>query len=75
VDYAERKEQVVLQLIQSGHFVAYPDAVRFIQRLKAGNVRLAVASSSRNADIMLKQLKLDPSYSLFDCFDSNVCGP
>jgi beta-phosphoglucomutase len=73
-EYAERKQQIVLELIQSGHFTAYPDALRFIQRLKADNVRLAVASSSRNANIMLKQIKLNASRSLFDYFDANVCG-
>jgi HAD superfamily hydrolase (TIGR01509 family) len=74
-EYAERKQQIVLELIQSGHFTAYPDALRFIHRLRGEKVRLAVASSSRNANIMLKQIKLDEGFhSLFECFEVNVCG-
>ena len=31
VEYAERKQAMVVRLIQAGDFTAYPDALRFVQ--------------------------------------------
>jgi beta-phosphoglucomutase len=57
--YAERKQQMVLELMSAGEFTAFPDALRFVLAARATGVRLASASSSKNADLMLRRVRLD----------------
>jgi beta-phosphoglucomutase len=57
--YAERKQQRVLEYIEAGEFTAFPDALRFVLALRAAAIPLATASSSKNANLMLRQVKLD----------------
>ena len=72
-DYGERKQKRLLELIAAGSVVAYPDALRFVQAVHALGWPMAVASSSKNANEMMKSIRLD-SGQLLDIFDPKVCG-
>ena len=77
-----------MQLIEAGDFTAYPDALRFIIAVKDTGVRVAAASSSKNAQLFLRKIRLDtfaqeqkiasPSVraglTLLDFFDADVSG-
>jgi len=73
-DYAERKQKRLEELIRDGQFSAFPDALRFVQSIAALGLPSAVASSSKNANGMMKAVKLPSGRSLFDIFSVNVCG-
>ncbi len=79
-EYAEVKQAMLLDLIERGEFAAYADGVRLLLRLKAAGVRVAAASSSRNADLFLQRVPLAgyapdaPGATLLDLFDANVNG-
>src|SRR3954453_9717976 len=47
--YAARKQALIEELIDAGRFVVFPDALRLAEALRAKGLRLAVASSSKNA--------------------------
>jgi beta-phosphoglucomutase len=86
--YADRKQQMIVRLIEAGDFTAYPDALRFLIRVKDEGIRVAAASSSKNADLFLAKIPLDsfageqgiesatirPGLTLLDYFDANVNG-
>jgi beta-phosphoglucomutase len=86
--YAERKQQMVLELIEAGDFTAYPDALRLVLALRDAGIRLAAASSSKNAGLMLGRIRLDsfahekgldydflrPDLSLQEIFDVDISG-
>jgi len=86
--YAERKQKMVIELIEAGEFTAYPDALRFIIAVKSAGIRVAAASSSKNAGLFLRQIRLDtfaqengitskfvsPGLTLLDFFDADVSG-
>jgi HAD superfamily hydrolase (TIGR01509 family) len=74
VAYAERKQARLEALIQAGAVSAFPDALRFVQAVHALGWPLAVASSSKNADAMMRPMRLDSGESLLDVFAVNVCG-
>ena len=57
--YAERKQQTVLELIGAGEFTAFPDALRFVLAVRDREISTAAASSSKNAGLMLAQIRLD----------------
>src|SRR5688500_973375 len=59
VEYAERKQKHVVELIEAGEFLAFPDALRFILAVKAAGIKVAAASSSKNAELFLRQIRLD----------------
>jgi beta-phosphoglucomutase-like phosphatase (HAD superfamily) len=87
-EYANRKQAMVVRLIEAGDFTAYPDALRFIIAVKDAGLRVAAASSSKNAGLFLRQIRLDdfarehgissPSVhaglALLDYFDADVSG-
>jgi beta-phosphoglucomutase-like phosphatase (HAD superfamily) len=87
-EYADRKQAMVLRLIEAGDFTAYPDALRLIISLKDAEIRVAAASSSKNANLFLKTIRLDsfanehtitsaslrPGLTLLEFFDANVSG-
>ncbi len=87
-EYAARKQQMVVRLIEAGDFTAYPDALRFIIAVKDGGIRVAAASSSKNAKLFLRQIRLDafaqeqgitsaslrPGLTLLEFFDADVSG-
>jgi beta-phosphoglucomutase-like phosphatase (HAD superfamily) len=86
--YAARKQEMVVRLIEAGDFTAYPDALRFIIAVKDAGMRVAAASSSKNAGLFLRQIRLDtfsqheglssrsiePGQTLLDFFDADVSG-
>ena len=56
--YAEAKQALIDRLIEQCSFEAFPDAVRLAAALHAAGLKLALASSSKNAEAMLRQIKL-----------------
>jgi beta-phosphoglucomutase-like phosphatase (HAD superfamily) len=76
------------RLIEAGDFTAYPDALRFIIATKDHGVRVAAASTSKNADLYLDKIRLDtfaadqgisspvirPGLTLLELFDVDVSG-
>ena len=86
--YAQRKQEMVVRLIEAGDFTAYPDALRFIIAVKDAGLRVAAASSSKNAKLFLRQIRLDSfaaqehissatlraGVTLLDYFDADVSG-
>ncbi len=88
LEYAERKQAMVVRLIEAGDFTAYPDALRFIIAVKDAGLRVAAASSSKNAELFLRKIRLDtfaehqgitsatlrPGLTLLDYFDADVSG-
>jgi trehalose/maltose hydrolase-like predicted phosphorylase/beta-phosphoglucomutase-like phosphatase (HAD superfamily) len=58
-EYAAAKQEQVLQLIEQGRFRAFPDALRFILAVKNSGIRVATASSSKNARLLLERIRLD----------------
>jgi beta-phosphoglucomutase-like phosphatase (HAD superfamily) len=87
-EYAERKQAMVVRLIGAGDFTAYPDALRFIIAVKDEGLRVAAASSSKNAKLFMRKIRLDtfaeaqgissasvrPGLTLLDYFDADVSG-
>jgi beta-phosphoglucomutase len=87
-EYAARKQVRVVELIEAGSFTAFPDALRFLLAVKDVGIRIASASSSKNAKLFLRQIRLDSfaeeqglSYgfvgaglTLLDVFDADVTG-
>jgi beta-phosphoglucomutase len=57
--YAERKQALIVELIEAGEFRAYDDAVRLVRMLQGAGVPLASASSSSNAPRFLRLLGLE----------------
>ncbi len=86
--YADRKQEMVVELIEAGRFSAYPDALRFLLAVKDTGVLVAAASSSRNAGLFLRQIRLDEfaaedglhypwlehGLTLLDVFDVDISG-
>jgi len=87
-EYAARKQDMVVRLIEAGDFTAYPDALRFIIAVKDTGIAVAAASSSKNAQLFLRQIRLDTfaqqqgitsaslrqGLTLLDFFDADVSG-
>ena len=87
-EYADRKQAMVIRLIEAGDFTAYPDALRFIIAVKDAGMLVAAASSSKNAGLFLRKIRLDtfaeengltspslrPGLTLLDIFDADVSG-
>ncbi|HEX6758108.1 MAG TPA: HAD family hydrolase [Propionibacteriaceae bacterium] len=70
--YAAVKQRHLVQLIEQGRFRAFPDALRFILAVKNSGIRVAAASSSKNAKLFLERIRLDtftaeqrPDYASF----------
>jgi beta-phosphoglucomutase len=86
--YAARKQQRIEALIDQGAFEAFPDALRLVLALRAHGVPLAAASSSKNANRFMEQVRLDTfagqtgitaptlgaGETLVESFAVNVCG-
>jgi beta-phosphoglucomutase len=86
--YAERKQEMVVDLIKAGKFSAYPDALRFLLAVKNVGIAVAAASSSKNAGLFLRQIRLDefaehdglhydwiePGLTLLAAFDVDISG-
>jgi beta-phosphoglucomutase len=79
---------MVVELIEAGEFTAYPDALRFIIAVKDTGIHVAAASSSKNAGLFLRKIRLDtfakdngiesehvtPGLTLLDFFDADISG-
>lgn len=88
LEYADHKQQMVVRLIEAGDFTAYPDALTFIIAVKDAGLRVAAASSSKNAKLFLSKIRLDtfaeqqaiasatvrPGLTLLEYFDADVSG-
>jgi beta-phosphoglucomutase-like phosphatase (HAD superfamily) len=86
--YADRKQEMVIELIEAGKFSAYPDALRFVLAVKDAGMTIAAASSSKNAGLFLRKIRLDtfaeeeglsPDWmtdglTLLDAFDVDISG-
>lgn len=86
--YADHKQHLLIELINAGQFHAYPDALRFVMAVHAAGIPTAAASSSKNADLLLSQIRLDtfageeglhydflrPGFRLVDIFDKDLSG-
>jgi beta-phosphoglucomutase-like phosphatase (HAD superfamily) len=86
--YGAHKQDMVIKLIEAGEFEAYPDALRFVLAVKASGIPIAAASSSKNAGLFLRQIRLDtfaeqeglsydfvaPGLTLLDSFDADISG-
>jgi beta-phosphoglucomutase len=73
--YAERKQERVLELIRAGEFEPFQDALRFVLALSGGGLRLAAASSSKNAGLMLEEIRVDAfDRRLRDVFVADLSG-
>jgi beta-phosphoglucomutase-like phosphatase (HAD superfamily) len=86
--YAQHKQKMVVRLIEAGDFTAYPDALRFLIAAKDAGLLVADASSSKNAALFLRKIRLDtfaqehgissptlrPGLTLLDYFDADVSG-
>ncbi len=87
-EYAERKQQLLLELAQRGEFHVYDDAVHFLLAAKAAGIGVCTASSSKNADMFLHKVAVGtycrehslqyafvmPTTTLLDLFDADVNG-
>ncbi|HEU4946330.1 MAG TPA: HAD-IA family hydrolase [Kribbella sp.] len=87
-EYADRKQQMLIRLIEARDFTAYPDALRFIIAVKVAGLRVAAASSSKNATRFLRSILLGdfaeregisspsvrPGMTLLEFFDADVSG-
>jgi beta-phosphoglucomutase len=74
VPYADRKQARLEELVREGQVSAFPDALRFVQSTAELGLPMAVASSSKNANGMMKAAKLPSGQSLYEMFSVNVCG-
>lgn len=84
----DRKQDMIVRLIEAGSFRAFDDALRLLLRAKSAGAMLAAASSSKNANAMMSKVdlaafaercglsgvRLSPGTMLLDVFDANVCG-
>jgi beta-phosphoglucomutase len=74
VRYAQVKQEKLEELIKCGRVAAFPDALRFVQALAYLDFPCAAASSSKNANQMMRSIHLASGMSLLDAFKVNVCG-
>lgn len=88
LEYGDRKQVMIVELIEASQFHAYPDALRFVLAVKDMGLRIAAASSSKNANAFLERIQLDefveeevlsygfvrPGYTLLEILDANVSG-
>ena len=72
--YAKTKQARLEALIEGGAVRAFPDALRLVQAVHDLGWPMAVASSSKNANAMMKPVLLRSGVSLLDVFSANVCG-
>ncbi len=86
--YAAAKQEQIIRLVEEGRFMAFPDALRFILVAKGMGIRVAAASSSKNAKLFLSRIRLDtfaaeqrleygfirPRMTLEEVFDADISG-
>jgi beta-phosphoglucomutase len=74
--YAAAKQRRVVELIERGAFRAFDDAVRLVLAARARGWRVAAASSSRNASLLLRRIPVPGStgMTLADALDADLSG-
>ena len=72
--YAERKQARLEDLIAAKAFHVFDDALRLVLTIEGLGWPMAAASSSKNANGMLRLTPCDRGQSLFEVFAANVCG-
>lgn len=72
--YAARKQARLEELIHGGAVAAFPDALRLVRDMKALGWPMAVASSSKNAEAMMRPIRLGDGSGLLDAFAADMCG-
>jgi HAD superfamily hydrolase (TIGR01509 family) len=73
-DYSGAKQTRLEALILAGTISAFPDALRLVGALAVRGWPMAVASSSKNANAMMRQIRLPSGQNLLDVFTVNLCG-
>src|SRR3712207_4641750 len=87
-EYGDRKQKMIVELIEAKQFEEYPDALRFVLKVKEAGILIAAASSSKNAGAFLRLVRLDefaekeglsydflrPGYTMLDILDADVSG-
>ncbi|MBO0711566.1 MAG: HAD-IA family hydrolase [Acetobacteraceae bacterium] len=73
-EYAGAKQALIERLIAAGSFKAFSDAVRFAASLHGAGLKLALASSSRNAAAMLRRVMLPDGRALPSLFEADLSG-
>ena len=87
-EYGDRKQEMIVELIEQSEFYAYPDALRFVLECKKAGLKMVTASSSKNANAFLERIRLDEfceqedlsydfikeGYTILDILDANVSG-
>ena len=73
-EYADRKQAKIVELIARGAFRRFDDGQRLLLRLRRAGVRLAAASSSKNANDFLVRIDVGEGLTMLDLFDANLCG-
>ncbi|ACL62777.1 HAD family hydrolase [Methylobacterium nodulans] len=72
--YGEAKQRCLDRIIAAEGVAAFPDALRFVRALTERGWRLAAASSSKNAERMMRLVLLHEGRTLLDAFVVTVCG-
>jgi HAD superfamily hydrolase (TIGR01509 family) len=72
--YAVAKQARLEALIHAGAVAAFPDALRFVEAVAALGLPMAVASSSKNANQMMRPIRLASGQGLLAAFRANDCG-
>src|SRR5215207_3803676 len=74
--YAAVKQDRLVELIDAGEFRPYDDAIRFVLALRHRGVRIAAASSSHNASLLMRRVSLPTGQgdTLADALDADVSG-
>jgi beta-phosphoglucomutase len=70
--YAEHKQKRLEELIHAGSVAAFPDALRFVRAVGALGWPMAVASSSKNANQMMRLIHLGAGRSLLAAAELRV---
>jgi beta-phosphoglucomutase-like phosphatase (HAD superfamily) len=73
-EYADAKQAMIVELIEQRAFRVFEDGKRMLLRLRQAGLRLAAASSSKNANDFLIRIPVEPGGTMLDLFDANVCG-
>jgi trehalose/maltose hydrolase-like predicted phosphorylase/beta-phosphoglucomutase-like phosphatase (HAD superfamily) len=87
-EYSDRKQRMVVALIEAGQFTAFPDALRLLLAVRDLGIPIAAASSSKNANLLMSKVRVDtfaeeqglayhfvhPGQTLFDVLDVDISG-
>lgn len=72
--YAEAKQRRLDEIVAAEGMTAFPDALRFVRALAERGWPMAAASSSKNAERMMRMVPLTRDRTLRDAFAARICG-